>query len=838
MLTQRFVITALASVICHMAHSQTGSSSLQGAGLSAPEGVVAPSRIDSPQSSKSPIPDKAGIASARKPAPPVQGTAVAQKVVGAVPAVQDAPTKSTSSSGAESATESADAADTGARIMRGNDRVIAPPRSTVQSDGSPSTFKFEEAPISEIVHVMLGQILKVDYVLHQPVSGNVTLATRGDVSPDQAVFLLESALQANGIVMARDARGVYHVGRPEALKGIVSAPRQVGFGALPPGSGAVIVPLQYIGAAEMAVILRPMIAPDAILRVDTLRNLLVLGGTRTQAEGWLEIINTFDVDLLKGMSVGIFPLKYATVREVDQALRLMTGGGGAAAAGSAAGGAPNSAGGGGAASAAAAGSGAGAAALAESSPFFGAVRIMPLERISSIMVVAPRASNLDEARKWIERFDRPSDNSTEAQLFVYPVQNGSAKHLASVLSGIFGGGGGQTASGGTGVAPGLGSSTSSTQGFGSQNQGQTGALLGMNNNSNRATSGFGSQNNQSNQGGQGNTGVTAATLGQSGVRIIADEVNNAILIYAPRSEYAKLEASLRRLDIRSAQVLIEAMIVEVSLKDELKYGLQWNFSDGFNNGYTGTGVLGSALTTSEVSSGFTYSLFNSAKAIRATLNALAGKSLIKVISNPSVTVMDNQVANILVGDQIPIKTGETVINSTTANTVTNFQYKDTGVSLAVTPSVNAGNIVTMQIAQSITDVGAVDPVTKQNSFTQRQIGTKVAIRSGETLVLGGLIKDNTSTTKSGIPLLQDIPVAGKLFGSTQTSTNRTELLIILTPRVLRSDEDARELNEEMRNQMKTFTSVERLDTRVRQPLASSDSGALSAPPFNKGVITP
>jgi len=716
--------------------------------------------------------------------------------------------------------------------MRGNDRVIATPRlPPARTDGPASTFKFEEAPITEVVHVMLGEILKTDYVLHQPVTGNVTLATRSDVSADQAVFLLETALQANGIVMARDARGVYHVGRPDALKGIVSAPRLVGNGTLPPGSGAIIVPLQYIGAAEMATILRPMVPGEAILRVDNLRNLLVMAGTRAQAEGWLELINTFDVDLLKGMSVGIFPLKYATVREVEAALSLMTGGGAAAAsrAAGAAGGAQQSGGAAGGA-AASAGAGASAAAQAEGNPFFGAVRIMPIERISSILVVAPRASSLDEARKWIERFDRPSDNSTEAQLFVYPVQNGSAKHLASVLSGIFGGGSAQ-GSGGTGVAPGLGSSTGTTQGFGGNNQNLS---TGLNSSasgglSNRGTSGLGGT-----QGNQNTAGVTASTLGQSGVRIIADEVNNAILIWGPRSEYRKIEASLRRLDIRSAQVLIEAMIVEVTLKDDLQYGLEWSFKDVRNNGNVGNGALTSALGT--LSGGFSYSLANAANTVKGTLKALADKSLVKVISSPSVMVMDNQVASILVGDQVPIKTGETIVG-TTANTVTNYQYKDTGVNLAVTPSVNAGNIVTMLVAQTITDV-AKTSTDNQPTFTQRQLGTKVAIRSGETLVLGGLIKDNTTTAKTGIPLLQDIPVAGKLFGSNTVSTNRTELLVILTPRVIRSDEDARELNEEVRGRMATFTGVDRLDSRIPKPGATVDNGAWAAQPFSKGVTTP
>ena len=846
MYTQRFALTALAALMCHgTVYAQTLGGENSDSTLAAPSavssgaGVSAPSPGFAPTNTRARRPVRSSTESGIQITPGVPSSGRTVPSDGKSTANSSNPRATAMSATAPSLADAQDpkaqpqpvveSYDDGVRIMRGNDRVIASPQASVRAEGGANTFKFEDAPISEVVHVMLGEILKVDYVLHQPVVGSVTLATRGAVPPDQAVFLLESALQANGIVMARDARGVYHVGRPDALKGIVSAPRLVGNGTLPPGSGAVIVPLQYIGAAEMATILRPMVPAEALLRVDTLRNLLVLAGTRTQAEGWLELINTFDVDLLKGMSVGIFPLKYATVREVEAALNLMTGGAaatGRAAAGTGAGAAP--------AAAANAGGGAAPAAQTSGNPFFGAVRVMPIERISSILVVSPRASNLEEARKWIERFDRPSDNSTEAQLFVYPVQNGSAKHLASILSSVFGGGAGQAGTAGTGVAPGLGANTASTQGFGNQlgssNLTGSGGALG-NSSANRGTSGLGSS-----QGNQAAAAVTASNLGQSGVRIVADEVNNAILIYAPRSEYTKLVSSLRRLDIRSAQVLIEAMIVEVTLKDELQYGLNWSFKDVRTNGNVGTGVLGTALGAA--ATGFNYTLTNSLETISGTLKALASKSLIKVISSPSVMVMDNQVASIIVGDQIPIKTGETLVGGTTTNTVTNFQYKDTGVNLAVTPSVNAGNIVTMQIAQSITDVGTRDAVTEQNSFTQRQIGTRVAIRSGETLVLGGLIKDNTSTTKSGIPLLKDIPVAGKLFGSTETSSTRTELLVILTPRVVRSDEDARELNEEVRSRMKAFSSIETLDSRIGKPGLQTDSSALSAPPFNKGVITP
>ena len=217
------------------------------------------------------------------------------------------------------------------RILRGNDLVLAPANTKGQVTGSAAGFKFEEASLAEVVGLVLRDIAKVDYVIHPPINGTVTLATQGDVSPDHAMLLLEAALQANGIQMARDTRGVYHIGRPDAIKGIVPAIRQAGNGPLPPGYGAIVVPLKFIGSAEMAAILRPLATPEAIVRVDTVRNLLVLAGTRTQAEGWLDIVNTFDVDLLKGMSVGVFPLKYVTAGEVEAAMRALSPAGASAA---------------------------------------------------------------------------------------------------------------------------------------------------------------------------------------------------------------------------------------------------------------------------------------------------------------------------------------------------------------------------------------------------------------------------------------------------------------------------------------------------------------------------
>jgi general secretion pathway protein D len=747
--------------------------------------------------------------------------------------------------GSGSATTGAESDDSGygkkAHVLLGNDQVIAAPKPVPQVRGTANAFNFDEAPIADVVNVVLGDILKVQYVLHTPIAGTVTLSTRGPISADKAVYLLETALQANGLVMAQDSRGVYHVGKPESLKGIVVAPRQVSStGNLAPGTGPVIIQLKYIGAAEMATILKPVVPPEAAMRVDAIRNLLVLSGSRAQAEGWLDIVKTFDVDLLKGMSVGLFPLKYASIADVETALHLIAGGAApsavtAATAAGAKGGPPSRF----ASAVAGAGGGAagdtGAEGGGETITQLGGARIMPIARLNSILVISPRAGFIDEARRWIEKLDRPNDNSTEAQLNVYEVQNGSAAHLAEVLGGIYGGASPGQGGANSGVAPTLGSSTGissgmgsarggsgfsgvsagSAGGYGASLGGSSGGLagggggsfgVGSAGNTFGGSTALGGMNGQSQQG--ANQGVQAYGLGGN-VRVIADQVNNALLVYAPPAEYRKIEATLRRLDVRQAQVLLEANIIEITLTDELKYGLEWAFKNGGGNGYSGTGVLSTidGGTLGGALAGFSYTIANGMGSIRGILNALANKSLVKVISSPSLMVLDNYTAAIQVGDQVPVQTGTTITAG--VGVTSSIQYKDTGVQLEVTPTVNAGNIVTMQLTQAVTDVGVADR-SGNLPFKQRLIKSKVAVRSGEALVLGGLIRDNTGTGRAGIPFLQDLPIIGSAFGATTVTKNRTELIVVLVPRVVRSDEDIRDLGGEFRQQMKSFSVIDDL----------------------------
>lgn len=668
-------------------------------------------------------------------------------------------------------------------VFTGNDQVIAPPKAVPQLPGSAASFKFEETPLADVVQVLLREIVRADYVVHPPIGGSVTLSTQGNITPDQAMFILEGALQVNGLIMARDPRGVFHIGKPEIVRSVVPGARQAKPGQpLPPGYGAIVVPLSFIGANEMAAILRPMVPAEAIARVDPIRNLLILVGTRAQAEGWLDLVSMFDVDIFKGMSAGVFSLKYISTREVEAALRLLGTGTGTPVPAAAQ--TPPSAG----QPAPAAPFGLATQSARQPEGYSaGALRVIPIERLNSVLVVAPRAALIEQAREWITKIDKPGASSSEAQLFVYSVQNGSAAHLARVLGGLFGSGAPAPATpASSGVAPTLQQATAATAGLSTSGAGGFGAAAPAAQMRSNAPVGA----------------VTPVVMNAvTGLRVVADELNNSVLVYGTALEYEKIEATLRRLDVPPTQVLIEASIVEVTLRDDLRYGLQWLFTDPRGSN-TGTGVLSSlaGATIGQPAAGFSYTLRNSAGNVRAVLDALATKSLVKVISSPSLMVLDNHTANIVVGNQQPVRVGETITAG--GNISNNIQYRDTGVTLSVTPSVNSGNMVTMQLNQAVTDVGEVDAATGQRAFLQRQIGSRVAVRSGETLVLGGLIRDNTTSGKTGLPLLQDLPIFGPLFGANTANNARTELLVVITPRVVRSDVDLKDVSAELRNRMR------------------------------------
>jgi general secretion pathway protein D len=288
-----------------------------------------------------------------------------------------------------------------------------------------------------------------------------------------------------------------------------------------------------------------------------------------------------------------------------------------------------------------------------------------------------------------------------------------------------------------------------------------------------------------------------------------------LVIFAQPRVYRMIQETLQQMDVEPLQVLIEATIAEVTLGNDLQYGLQYFFhahENKFIFGSTSTPITGAGIAG--VFPGFNY-ILGSANA-NVVLNLLSSITNVHVVSAPELLVLDDQTASLLVGNQIPIPTAQIQSTVTSgAPLVSTIQYVDTGVILKVTPRVNANGQITLDIGQEVSAVSNASQTAATNSLgptiTQRRIQSTITVKDGETVALGGLIQDTNSLGKTGLPILSDAPVVGPLFRSTDRSVQRTELLVLLSPRVLHDATDARAATDELRNRLR---SLDQKDTQM------------------------
>ena len=276
------------------------------------------------------------------------------------------------------------------------------------------------------------------------------------------------------------------------------------------------------------------------------------------------------------------------------------------------------------------------------------------------------------------------------------------------------------------------------------------------------------------------------------MRIIADTEHNAIIVVATQQAYRMIEATLRQLDTVPLQVLIQATLVEVTLTDDLAFGVRYFLQSGRRS------LLIEALPVGTPTFSYAFSSANFAR----SLQALAAITDLRLVSSPELLVLDNQTAEIQVGDQVPVATRqEQSVTDGQAPVINSIQFRDTGVILRVTPRVNAGGLVSLDIEQEVSDVAPSTTPTVTPTIFQRSIRSTVAVNSGETVALGGLISDSTRNTQTGVPLLMKIPILGALFRSTEEKIRRTELIVLLTPTVVRNAAEAKIITAEMRRRM-------------------------------------
>lgn len=639
-------------------------------------------------------------------------------------------------------------------------RARVPPASGFQLD-------FVNTDIKTVATAVLTQGLGLPVVIDPGVSGVMSLQSDQPLNASQAMASLELALRPMGFVLVK-VSGVFH------LMPAQNAVRQTeGLNLsddLRPGFGVYVVPLKFVSAQEMATLVKPFAPEGAVVHVDSARNLLVLSGTDQEIAALTSMVRMFDVNWLAGMSFALYPVQYTSTNTLASELSKVFSG-------------PNS-------------------------PIAGMVRFVPLKSINSLLVVTPQPKYLPLVDSWIKRLDTGS-LTPGRHLYVYEVQNGRASDLATSLEEIFG-------------LPMTPASTpqgsSDVQGFaGTQstsspvNYGQSSNSLGFGSSTSvqglSPASAGGSPGALSNapfgtfNGGGASisaAGSAPASASTTGLRIVPDLDNNSILIYATAGDFRMISAALKRLDVLPIEVVIDASIVEVTLNDQLQYGL--NFSYQSSHGpITFSDAASGAIAQQFPGLSF---LYTGGTKITSVLNALESITNVRVLSSPKLVVLNNHDAQLEVGDEVPIVTQTSVSTvDSSAPIVNSVQMLNTGVILEVVPRANESGQVLLDLSQEVSDVvptttSSIDSPTVE----QRQISTTVAVHDGDTIVLGGLIQDSKSLTRSGIPYLRSLPVIGDLFGTTNHTDTRTELIVLLTPHVVRSPRQMDAAMEDMRQQ--------------------------------------
>lgn len=659
-------------------------------------------------------------------------------------------------------------------------RKVEPP--TVDTTPGDITLNFDGTDIREVVKVILGDILNVNYVLDPGVSGTASLETGRPLSRQALIPTLETLLRMNNAALVQTGGNYEVVPLTNAVRGRVVPQLGESTKALPQGYSVQVIPLRYIGTDEMSKILEPLAPEGSIIRADSLRNLLVLAGTGPEIRNLLDTIRVFDVDWMAGLSVGFFTLEYANPKDVVTQLETL---------------------------------------LSDESgnSMKGIFRFVPVESARSVLVVSPQEKYLSQARVWVERLDAAAAaGDSDTRLFVYRVKHGDAEVMASSLISLFSAGGAQGMQKSVGaIAPGLGSamgqsSTSDTKGFsnakmGSSQLGGSGGQLGGSGGQLGSSSQLGGSSSKkfgSQLSTQGAKQAIASTLEMtSSVSIVADTTNNSLLIKSSPRDYKKILDAIKQLDLVPLQVLIEATFVEITLSGNLQYGVQWNLTGKIGDDISNVSLKKDNVITPIVP-GFNWTVLASADLVRANLNLYAADGLLNILSTPSVMVRDNQVAHIQVGKDVPILTQQQQsTQNTDANIVNSVSYKTTGVQLDVKPRVTPGGMVQMDVQQQVSTATQTDTSDiKSPTFVVRQITSNVAVRSGQAVVLGGLIENNDEGSKGGVPGFMNVPVLGALFSDNKHKADRRELLVILTPKIIANDQDAQTVTQEFRSRMK------------------------------------
>lgn len=619
-------------------------------------------------------------------------------------------------------------------------------------DDETVSLNFDNAQDIYPIIKVIGGVLGINYIIDPGVRGTINLNMTTPVKKSELLPLLETILRINNATIVKLPNGLYEVlPASSAIRQPVPVQNQLSTVNTDDQMVLQVIRMRFVSAADMAGLLQPFISDGASVITQGTTMILIME-RRSNLKKLVDIIDLADTNAFENNRVSLLPVKNNLVRDIIGDLSTVINGYGL------------------------------------TSTSTSAIRLIPLERINSVLVVTPNPSALPEVQKWLERLDeRPQSGM---QLNVYKVKNTKAEDLQNILSQIYGG-------------------TVQVSSIYNTPSSQPGAAAVVN-------------TGTSTQAAPSPTSPTAPapTSGTAGlpnaratdVRIIAVPTSNQLLIQASPQVYDEIKRTLEELDVLPRQVLIDAQIIQVGLDNGWSLGLSAQLQ-------ARAAVRPAAATTASFGTNAgppallaaTTALIGNTREILAFLNASENRSRIKTLSAPSVMVSDNKSADFQVGAEVPVPTVSSltpVQNNGTNLFVNQIQLRPTGVILSVTPQINESGNVTLQIQQEVSEASpnttsaVVAPVISKTS-----VRSNIVVQDGQTIVLSGFIRDNDELTRNRLPLLGRIPVAGVIFGNTKKVQGRNELVILITPHVLRTHEDADKATAEMKSKLREVQKV-------------------------------
>ena len=612
----------------------------------------------------------------------------------------------------------------------------------------PVMINVERMPLSNFIIHALGETLKVSFVMDQKVMDRrdpVSVRMTKPVSPEEAFERVLGLFERYNLFVETSADSLYILSKAPDAKQPVDI--RMG-GALPEGTEMIlqVVPLRYIRPPDVEGLIREIYKTAVQARSYPKENVLILVGQASQVKQVMEFIQAFDVPFLQEKKTAFIKLTYWQIDDfVKQISQVLEGMG---------------------------------FNIAKASKDPG-ILFIPVKPISSILIVAPDEKTLGYILQWKEKLDTPEAAGADEKPFVYSPKYTTASDLVKSIRNLYG------------LLPPTTAPREADAQLGPPTQ-----LVPPTQTAPATQTRTGSQTRTS--AAQSRTPSAAAAPG--GLKISSDDQKNLIMVLATPAEYRNILGLLQELDKAPRQVLIEATVAELTLTDELKYGLEWFYRNSMAEGISKAQTIFSVPTAGP---GFVYQFLANSANFNVVINAYALDDKVNILATPSLMVLDNQEATIQVGTDVPIITGESSASDITTGTVfRNIQYRNTGVILRVKPTINTEGLLTLNIAQEVSEVGTNPPGIDSPTILTRRINTNVVAAQGETIVLGGLIFENKSKVITKVPLLGDIPLLGYLFKTVSDSTRKTELVVFLKPAIITKVDQAARMADDILREMK------------------------------------